>query len=209
MSSLMELQQHMLATYRQLRRALYLAAFALPLVLIAVGGGEVKPSISAYYDATDVRRDIFVGTVCAVGFGILAYKGFKRRENIALNISGVMAFGVALIPHESEAGRLAFKLTAHGICAVTFFLGIIYVCIFHAKDTIELTGKEWFGRAYKIVGCLIVVLPLAIWALSLPNWKFWAESAAIWAFGAYWWLKTDELEEMPAARQINEQSARK
>jgi len=81
----------MLATYRQLRRALYLASFLLPLVL-GVFGGDQKGSISAYYDEADWKRDVFVGTLCAVGFGILSYKGFKPRENLALNLSGVMAF---------------------------------------------------------------------------------------------------------------------
>ncbi len=184
----------MLATYRQLRRALYIAAFALPWVLIAVGGWDVKPSISAYYDDPDLKRDIFVGTLCAVGAGILAYKGFKRSENVALNISGVMAFGVALISHESRWPAWLPTGASHGVCAVTFFLGIIYVCIVHADDTIELTGMKWLGSTYKLLGCLIVVLPLAIWLLSPSNWKFWAESAAIWVFGGYWWLKTHELE---------------
>ena len=184
----------MLATYRQLRRALYIAAFALPCVLVAVGGGHVKSSISAYYDDPGPERDIFVGTLCAVGVGILVYKGFKRPENRALNISGVMVFGVALIPHTSKWPAWLPTGSSHGICAVIFFLGIIYVCIAHANDTIELTGMKWLGSTYKILGCLIALLPVAILLLSPPNKKFWAESAAIWVFGAYWWLKTHELE---------------
>ncbi len=48
--------------------------------------------------------------------------------------------------------------------------------------------------AYWVLGFLIVALPVMIWFGNPPNWKFWAETAVIWVFGCYWWLKTHELE---------------
>lgn len=196
-----QIEKHMLATYLHLRRALYLAAFALPLVL-GLLGGPLKDSISAYYDDPDWRRDVFVGTLFAVGFGLISYKGFKRSEDIALNISGVMAFGTALIPHESRFVELPFRLTAHGVCAVTFFLGIIYVAVFRAEDTLALTGKRWMVTSYRVVGALIVALPGLILLTGMDNKKFWAEAAAIWIFGVFWWLKTDELQAMDRADEV-------
>lgn len=186
----MRLETHMLATYQRLRRALYLTAFALPFVLW-VWGGPLRESISAYYDDADWGRKVFVGTLFAVGLGLLSYKGFTPSEDNALNLSGLMAFGVAWFPH---GGALPFHATLHGICAVLFFLGIAYVCIFHAKDTLSFTGKRWMVNTYRVFGGLMVAVPLSIWFVGASNRTFWAESVAIWVFGGYWWLKTDELQ---------------
>ena len=63
-------------------------------------------------------RDWFVGLLFVEGIFLYLYKGFGRAGNLALNIAGVLAIGVALIP---EAAGHSW-ITAHGFCAIGLFL---------------------------------------------------------------------------------------
>src|SRR5687768_11654622 len=45
-----------------------------------------------------VMRNLFVGILFAVGGLLFAYQGFSRLEDHALNLAGIMAWGVALFP---------------------------------------------------------------------------------------------------------------
>ena len=90
-----------LSTYRHLRLAM---ALLLGLLLVAVGlrawsapgGGCFEASISAYY-FTSVRA-VFVSALCALGTGLIVYRGNRDAEDIALNASGALAFVVAFVP---------------------------------------------------------------------------------------------------------------
>ena len=58
-------------------------------------------SMSEYYWAAagDVvpARNVFVGGLFAVSACLWLYKGFSPRENVALNLAGLFAVGVALV----------------------------------------------------------------------------------------------------------------
>jgi hypothetical protein len=105
-----ELRAHVNSTYVSLRYGICLLGFSLPIVLI-VGGGligwELQDSISQYYHTP--LRDLFVGSLFGIGAFLYLYKGFSRRENLALNISGLALVCVALFPisiNEENAARL-------------------------------------------------------------------------------------------------------
>jgi hypothetical protein len=93
-------------TYRRIRKAIGLLGVFLPIVLIGLTfidffKTEIQPSISHYYYTN--LRDIFTGTLYAVGLFLFLYKGQRNKsvlknDNLLTNIAGVMAFGVALIP---------------------------------------------------------------------------------------------------------------
>lgn len=88
-------------TYRYLRGTMIAL---LLLLLISVGyqwwwetGHSCwLGSISAYY-FTPVRT-VFVGSLCALGAVLIAYKGHSPEEDVLLNFSGFMAFVVAMVP---------------------------------------------------------------------------------------------------------------
>lgn len=100
-------------TYRRLRRAIGYLGVLLPVVLVIFSlirffETEIQPSISDYYFTN--LREIFTGTLCAVGLFLIRYKGKELKEKPSIwkddelltNIAGVMAFGVALIPVNPE-----------------------------------------------------------------------------------------------------------
>ena len=87
-------------TYRYLRVAVVAMAVLLGVsvgIEIAFGPrGGILDSISAYY-YTPVRG-VFVGSLVAVGLGLVAIKGREGPEDLMLNLAGMLAPLVALVP---------------------------------------------------------------------------------------------------------------
>ena len=91
-------------TYLYLRVSLVALAVFLGASLVielAFGDTEWQGSISAYY-YTPVRS-VFVGTLVAIGVCLIAIKGRDRpREDLMLNLAGMCALVVALVPTPLE-----------------------------------------------------------------------------------------------------------
>lgn len=87
-------------TYRYLRVAVVAMALLLGVsvgIEIVFGPrGGILDSISAYY-YTPVRG-VFVGALVAVGLGLVAIKGREGPEDLMLNLAGMLAPVVALVP---------------------------------------------------------------------------------------------------------------
>lgn len=205
------LYDHISASYRQLRLGMALLAILLPVLLIFLGGlDQVLNSLSAYYHSSRaLLRDVFVGTLWAVGAFLVFYKGYTRRENWALNASGVCAVLVSLFPTECEPGQTcpeqigAASVIIHGLAAVVFFSLIGYVCVFRSRDTLILIADEAkraaFRKAYWALGVLIVLAPLVGIAIqwgdhdAAEKWLLIVEVAGIYVFAAFWALKSYEI----------------
>jgi len=87
-------------TYRYLRMAM-VAMIALLAVSLVIEWSTTDPhclqtSISAYY-YTPVRA-IFVGSLITIGVCMVVLKGNTEPEDILLNVAGILAPGVALVP---------------------------------------------------------------------------------------------------------------
>ena len=213
-----ELQEHMLGTYHGLRIGLVVIGFALPIVLflagIALHGAGLEPSISRYYYTVDrvrflTTRDLFVGGLLAAASCLYLYKGYSTRENVALNLAGVFALGVALLPTAEHKGNGGLIPTLHNTSAVLFFLCIAYVSVFRSRDTLRLLPAERrarYAQLYLWTGLAMVLSPLAALGVSYllePTSRprtlvFWIESFGVWAFAAYWYFKTREMGESSA-----------
>jgi hypothetical protein len=205
------------SSYFRLRRGLALVAFAFPIVLI-VGGGldQVQTSISAYYHHSSeaastygagAMRNIFVGVLWAMGCFLYFYKGYSKPEDFALDIAGLAALGVSLFPMDWPAAPGVARSTIgmiHYASAVTFFLAIAYVCLFRSGDTLRIFNNEVrrlrFKRVYTSLGTLMIVVPLAIFALHLllPRAErnfavLLIEIAGIYVFSAFWLVKSREI----------------
>jgi hypothetical protein len=109
-------------TYRYLRGAM----IALLLMLLLSVGYQWwwetghscwLGSISAYYYTP--ARSVFVGSLCALGASLIAYKGHSPEEDVLLNFSGFMAFVVAMVPTVPDArcGPNAYTQTPGEIAA--------------------------------------------------------------------------------------------
>lgn len=88
----------LLRSYQYLRIAMVLAVLAL---FVAVGHQswgqkDILPSISAYYYTP--AHGIFVGVLMAMGMAMLVIRGVKDEEDTLLNVAGLLAPVVALVP---------------------------------------------------------------------------------------------------------------
>ena len=216
-----ELQEHMLGTYGALRVMLTVIGIALPVAVMVSGWfqrGEywIAASISDYYHLPATipfftARDFFVGGLLAAAVCLYSYKGFSTRENVALNLAGVFAFVVAVVPTSGDEERLTLRAILHGTAAVLFFLCLAYVSIRRSGDTLELlppAKRDRYARSYFATGLAMIASPLAAVVLSflvernsMKRVIFFVETFGIWTFAAYWWIKTLEMRESDAEQR--------
>jgi uncharacterized membrane protein len=205
-----DIREHILATYINLRVGIALLAFLLPFLLWLGGLTRadlpLQGSMSAYYHAGNgAMRDFFVGILFAVGLAMYLYRGYTALENWALNFAAIFLVGVAIIPMQWDCGNSCGKFSVHGTLAVLFFLSIAYVCIFRARDTLELMKDKAkaarYKKTYMLLGGGMVVLPLGAvllsWILRSPSGEhssvFFIEAVAVFVFASYWFVKTFEV----------------
>lgn len=212
-----EHRKDMVLSYHRVRTALGLLGMALPLVLI-IGGlrdySRIEPSISDFYHTT--YRDIFVGTLCAIGVFLICYRGYGRGDGELINddwlgtVAGVSAFGVALFPNESPTSQIATMTQSlvgigtspifHYASALVFFSCLAVFCL----GKFARTAKPHRRRIYLACGWIIVVALIGIAGASAVKilgsgtaraivvdygLVFWFEAIGIWAFGLSWLVK--------------------
>lgn len=228
--SAVELQAHMLGTYDALRVMLTLIGFALPVVVAGAGCFQqgycrIGPSLSDYYYVASrypvfTTRDLFVGGLLATATCLYSYKGFSTRENVALNLAGVFACFVALVPTAANAEDVGLRSKGHAVAAVLFFLCIAYVSLRRSRDTLRLlpqAKRDRYARIYFVTGSAMVASPAgAVWLSfatdpSSPagTWIFFVETLGVWAFASYWYFKTREMHETDADRRAVEAELRR
>lgn len=221
-----ELQKHIFSTYLQLRYGAAIIGALLPLIVYTVGILHRVPvpladSISDYYWKPDgpeaPSRDWFVGCLFAVAALLYLYKGFSKAENIALNLAALLALGVALFPtaeYDNADGR-GFSIedfSIHGFCAVSMFMCLVYVVWFRSRDTLHhlppnaTPSPAAYRRMYRIVGGVMLVSPLTAFIVEAilgtgNSYVFFIEVAGIWAFAAYWLIKSSELKRSGATSE--------
>lgn len=204
-----ELDSHIFSTYKNLRWGMAGIAAAFPLLLFGLGrlyGIGLQDSMSAYYFAEAggeaPMRIWFVGILFVLAAFLYLYKGFSDTENIALNMTALFAFGVALFPMEWGCGERCNPVTIHGACAVALFVCIAFVAIWCANDTLPLLKnpalEARYRKLYRWLGALMIVSPLLAFVLTLvldepSKYIFFAEAAGILAFAGYWAVKSWEL----------------
>jgi hypothetical protein len=194
------LRTNILSTYFTLRWGIVVMSGLLPVLLYAVGRWQHVPelprSMSAYYEYDGLVRDVFVGTLCAVGSFLYLYKGFSTAENVALNLAGIFAVGVAFVPCDC-LGKDQTTNTYHIVSAVSFFLSMAFVCLFCADKTLTLmpdpTTRAWFTRAYRAIGVCLVLSPAAALAVSYALRRFVSYQFFVEAFGVEWAFKSVEF----------------
>jgi hypothetical protein len=205
--------QDSIISYLLLRKALGWIAIAMPFAL-GLGawffeGIPWADSISAYYYTS--MRDVFVGTMFAVGVFLFCYRGYDRQENIVTNLAGIAAAAIGLLPmdphyskvltdrHRDLAGSTCYVphgfLGFHFYAAAMFFAVISYLVIFRFTKSDQptiTTAKRARNRVY--VACGIIML-VCFGAIALLKWH-WREASivipetgAIVAFAIAWLTK--------------------
>lgn len=193
-------------TYQKIRIGAALIGVLFPLVLWAgslLSGNPLEPTISHYYYTE--MRDVFVGSLFALGVLLYLYKGFEPKEDNALNLAGILAVIIALVPTAKEGYfkniAIIKDIGVHGACAFIFFLTIAYVSWTCGKYTLQYLeseeDQELFGNLYKIIAIAmgVVVFSAVLILMRLDDVTeypigFFIELAAIWVFAAYWIVQT-------------------
>ncbi|MFT3706324.1 MAG: hypothetical protein QM817_01530 [Archangium sp.] len=202
-------------TYFAVRVWLALLAFVLPISICVTGhsqGLDLQPSMSAYFYSDG--RNFFVGFLCAVACGLVAYKGFSKLEDYSLNAAGAFALGVAFFPMGREKALTCNEWATsdwpgtpsfvHGVCALGFFVCLAVVVLKCAHRTLHFipspTTRLRYRAIYTFLGCLFVVAIVVVGVfLSLTAkddchnyWLLGVEWAGVWTFGIFWIVKTVE-----------------
>jgi len=145
-------------------------------------------------------RSWFVGLLFATGAVLFVNRGYTKEEDIALSVAGILAWGIALFPEHWTCYKDG--LSMHGICALGFFAAIAYVAIFCSRNTLDLLPKDskkkdGIDLAYKVISVAMVVSPVTAFIFnfvsSQHSWMFYAEWLGIYAFAAYWLVKSYEI----------------
>ena len=171
----------------------------------------MQPSISDYYYTN--LRDIFSGTLAAVGLFMICYKGHGdsslwRNDQLLTNIAGLMAIGVALIPvaPEIEAVEILTLIPydtdwvgwLHYTFAALLFgsFALLSINVFtigqnNVEDLPESRLNE--NNIYRICGIAIIILMLLIPVseeLELFEYSTLVlEALILFFFGTAWLIK--------------------
>jgi hypothetical protein len=206
-------------SYISLRRSIGAIGTALPFVLVlgtlAFSDGDLRSSMSGYYYTG--MRDIFVGSMCAVGVFLVSYN-FGRADNWLGNIAGVSAIGLAVFPTAPNSDPTGWQRTAgavHLVFAAVFFLALAVFSLFLFTRTQPgadpTQRKEARNVVYRVCGSVILAcLALAVIAglvlgADIKVWLrplLWLESIAVVAFGISWLVKGETLLRDPSPPRI-------
>jgi hypothetical protein len=198
----------LVVSYLTLRRAIGALGMALPVLLI-VGGLFASPchciqrSISAYYDVSHFSV-IFTGSLFAIGFFLLTYRGFTTGESRLGTACWVLAVSVAIFPHD---GRSPFGGIHFASAALLFAILAYYSFALFPKlqpGDILTEQKKFRNKVYKTSGAIMsgCLLALGVHAIiarvsgtDAETWAgvVWLESAILETFGFSWMIKGQTL----------------
>ena len=198
-------------SYLGLRRAVGIIGTALPFVLVVgkwlLDGWGIQSSISGYYYTS--MRDVFVGSLCAIGVFLLSYQGYERADNLAGNLACFCVVGVALFPTTPATTASATQSLVgqiHLLFASAYFLTLAYFSLVLFRKTNpakQMTGRKkqrnvvYTVCGYTILVCIGLIVVDTVFlkhsALQTLDPVFWLESAAVLAFGLSWLTKGEAI----------------
>ena len=207
-------RNELIVNYMRLRQAVGWIGTLLPIVLLAGAAftSTARPgSMSGYY-YTDMR-DIFVGTLWALGVFLVAYRGYDKVDDSITNVAGFAAIGVALFPTKpavctagpgacpaSSVTRLSTHQQVVGdihlvLAAVTLIALGLMALRFAKKQTKQRFATEnaiYLGSGAIVLGCVGLAALFALLPASVKGqwpWLFFFEAVAVFAFGVSWFVK--------------------
>lgn len=171
----------------------------IPLTAWLLSGLALQSSLSVYYYTS--AGDLFVGSLCAIGICLLAYLGPQIKDNIAGDIAGIAAIGVALVP-TFEGEPTGWMGWVHAVFAGIFFftLAVFAGCLFtKSSDKQPRSPKKLRrNRFYRVCAVTILVCLFGIGAaffvsdtLAEARAIYWFEAIGILAFGCSWFVKSE------------------
>ncbi len=211
-----QIESYDIFTYRRIRRAIGYLGISQPILLLGFSlipffQTPVQPSISDYYYTN--LREIFTGTLCAVGLFLIRYKGhgnvsFWKNDNLLTNISGIMAIGVALIPMNPDNFEIKIYTLVpytekwlgwihYGFAAIFFLiLALLAINVFTIGQENETRDPKSIlneNNIYRFCGYSILIfismVPISEQLKLFPYSTLLFESLSLFAFGIAWLIK--------------------
>jgi hypothetical protein len=220
-----------LRSYLLMRAVIGFIGIALPVGLLvgdAFLKGDTLPrgSLSAYYHSG--MRDLFVGTLCAIGVFLITYRVFDRiSDNLLSTVAGFAALVVAFFPTGRPAGshspatplqqRLGEGqvMVIHFVFAAIFIASLAITCYSFGVREGGRPQHRWghkakrsplFWRWFHWSCALLIVAAVAFSLVTkatgwLDNYSLIiGESVAVLAFGVSWLMKGLELDVLLAPK---------
>jgi len=194
-------------SYIHLRKAVGWIGILLPFALMVgnallFNGPIFERSISYYYHTR--MGNLLVGALCAVALFMFFYAGYQRVDNLAADVAGVAALGVAWFP-TTESGPVDLVGTVHLIAASLFFLALAFFSLVLFRRTTKgvqpTPRKVSRNRVYLVCGiimlvCLFTILLSMLFRHGEDSGSFLvfaAEAVALMAFGFSWLTKGEAI----------------
>ncbi|OOG49132.1 hypothetical protein [Rhodanobacter sp. C01] len=171
--------------------------------LVRFAAGHVLPSVSGSYWAGDWPRNFFVGALIAIAALISAYNGDRPLDLVMAKVAAVAAAGTSLFP--SDPTKIVWPrchATLHYVAGGVLFVILTYFCIAFFRKARMKSAREAKRRmgvyllcAVAIMGAIAILLIDIVLDMLLHNdwldthfpWLFfYAEAAALTAFGVSW-----------------------
>ena len=204
-----KIKNNNLYAYRRLRRAIGYLGIFLPITLVIFSlfrffETDIQPSISHYYFSN--LREIFTGTLCAVGLFLICYKGNGNRsiwkdDNLLTNIAGFLAIAVAFVPTDPVKGScvdctliaLGLEELHYGFAAVLFLIfSLLSINVF----TIGQQPDDGIPKSilnenniYRFCGYSILLFIVLIPFKLFPYSTLIFEALSLLMFGISWLVK--------------------
>jgi hypothetical protein len=202
-------------SYLLMRLLIGVLAVLLPVVLILVNwaiGHGFQPSLSGYYYTP--MRNVFIGTLCAIGVFLVSYYGYDRADRLITDCAGLCTILVAFFPTTPGALATARQVIVGdfhlGFACATFALLAVMSFRFAKREPTppglslwqrvkyafgftapgDAERPAWATAVYRASGGVILACIIAAWPLSTVKYSLLVlETIILVSFGASWFVK--------------------
>ncbi len=208
-------QSPLVMSYLTQRLLIGTLAVLLPVATVLINwlmGYGVEPSISGYYYTP--MRNIFVGTLCAIGVFLVSYNGYDWPDRLISDLAGLCTICMSFFPTVPVSGATAHQALIGNIhlgFAGGAFVALAVMSLRFAKReptpdglppwqrikfAFGFTGPglsaapAWELRTYRLAGLALVIGIVAAYLLSSVTYSLLVvEWVMLWCFGAAWFVK--------------------
>lgn len=202
-------------SYLLLRVLIGVIAVLLPFALVLVNWGighGFQTSMSGYYYTA--MRNIFVGSLCAIGVFLVSYDGYDLADRLITDVAGLCTICIAFFP-TTPGNRPTAQQVLIGGLHLTFagaaFVLLSVMAFRFAKREPTPSGLSWWERVkyafgftgpgesgasrwelavYRLTGAVILLCIALAYPLSTVKYSLLVlETVMLVAFGLSWFVK--------------------